>query len=879
MKEKLSSTGLAGKLVLLFVAFGFVPVAVVGAISISAAKEVEEQTASRFARIAGEVSDKIDRNLFERYGDVQAFASNRVVLDREHWYQASEENPIVQAMNRYVDIYDIYYLTIMVDLNGKVIAVNTRDQDGRSINSKNLFQKSYRDADWFRAVKAGSFTTRMPFTAPGNDVSDGTFIEDIHVDSDVKQTYPGDPSLSLGFSAPVYDDAGEVIAYWSNRTRFSLVEDIVKAAYDSLNKEGLEHVELTLLDSVGRVIVDYDPAHTGQRTVPHDMNVLMNLNLAELGVEAAKEAVAGKHGHIRSLHARKEIWQIAGYSHLEGALGFPGMNWAMLARAEETEALGAAGQLTGRIGLTALAALLLVAAGGWVSGRRIALPLVELAKASNRLAEGNLDCEVTHRGTDEIGQLAAALRTLKDYSQGIASASQALSEGDLNAKVEPRSHHDVLAHNFAAARDTLEQVVAEIRGLIQAVAAGDLSKRLDANSKRGAFRDLLAGANDMMQAVETPLREAESTLTMLANRDMEARMQGNFHGAFQNIQNALNTAVTNLEGTLSRISGAAEEVSKATTEVTTGSQSLAQSASDNASSLEEVTGNLQEMASMAGQNASNAQEARAMSDAALSSADAGVRHMKALSESIVDIKSCADETAKIVKTIDEIAFQTNLLALNAAVEAARAGDAGKGFAVVAEEVRNLAMRSAEAAQSTTRTIEESVRKAELGVQYNQQVEESFQEINGQVRRVVEVMAEIAAASEQQREGVSQINTAVESMSQVTQDNAATTEQSAAAAEQLSGQAEAMRGMVAEFNFGGREAAHMAPPLPSSYAASSHSAASYATSSYAASNAQRPASPAPNAANVGRPPSNGSGNDASWGMSFSDDEADELLAQF
>jgi len=172
--------------------------------------------------------------------------------------------------------------------------------------------------------------------------------------------------------------------------------------------------------------------------------------------------------------------------------------------------------------------------------------------------------------------------------------------------------------------------------------------------------------------------------------------------------------------------------------------------------------------------------------------------MKRLSEAIDKIKVSSDSTAKIVKTIDEIAFQTNLLALNAAVEAARAGDAGKGFAVVAEEVRNLAMRSADAAKNTANMIEESVKNAEGGVSINQEVLRNLTEINSQVNKVSAVMAEIAAASEQQSQGVEQVNTAVEQMNTVTQQVAANAEESASAAEELSGQSEEMKGMVGAF---------------------------------------------------------------------------------
>jgi methyl-accepting chemotaxis protein len=204
------------------------------------------------------------------------------------------------------------------------------------------------------------------------------------------------------------------------------------------------------------------------------------------------------------------------------------------------------------------------------------------------------------------------------------------------------------------------------------------------------------------------------------------------------------------------------------------------------------------MSSMTKLNAINARDARGVADAARGSAEKGMESMNRMSEAINRIKSSSDSTAKIVKTIDEIAFQTNLLALNAAVEAARAGDAGKGFAVVAEEVRNLAMRSAEAAKNTANLIEEAVKNSENGVNINSEVLKNFQDIAEKTNTVSQVVAEIAVASEQQDEGISQVNKAVEQLNLLTQQNAANSEELASASQEMSSQSEEMRSMVANF---------------------------------------------------------------------------------
>ncbi len=245
------------------------------------------------------------------------------------------------------------------------------------------------------------------------------------------------------------------------------------------------------------------------------------------------------------------------------------------------------------------------------------------------------------------------------------------------------------------------------------------------------------------------------------------------------------------------LTAGSEQVAAASSQVSAASQSLAEGATEQAAGLEETSSSLEEMASMTKQNADNAQQANTLAVDARKAAGTGTESMHRMNEAIQEIQKSSDETSKIIKVIDEIAFQTNLLALNAAVEAARAGEAGKGFAVVAEEVRNLAMRSAEAAKNTSSMIEESVKNSKNGVDIATEVSKVLEEIVQSVGKTTDLVSEIAAACQEQAQGIDQVNTAIAQMDKVTQQNAANAEESASASEELTAQAGSMNDIVGE----------------------------------------------------------------------------------
>ncbi len=248
---------------------------------------------------------------------------------------------------------------------------------------------------------------------------------------------------------------------------------------------------------------------------------------------------------------------------------------------------------------------------------------------------------------------------------------------------------------------------------------------------------------------------------------------------------------------VSSLGDASEQVAAGATQVSSSSQNLAEGASEQAASLEETSSSLEEMSSMTRQNADNATQAKAKMAEVQLIVQKVNGHMGEMAGAITEITKSSEETGKIIKSIDEIAFQTNLLALNAAVEAARAGEAGAGFAVVADEVRNLAMRAADAAKNTSDLIENTIKAVRNGNELTKMTQEAFKENMDISVKIAQLVDEIATASQEQAHGISQINTAVAEMDKVTQQVAANAEESASASEEMNAQAEQMKSYVGD----------------------------------------------------------------------------------
>jgi len=378
-----------------------------------------------------------------------------------------------------------------------------------------------------------------------------------------------------------------------------------------------------------------------------------------------------------------------------------------------------------------------------------------------------------------------------------------LSRGEVPPRItdEYRGDFEQVKKNWNDLIDVVEMRGRDMEKLLTAAQEGNLGVRADAARYSGSNGKLIASVNALLDAMGKPIDEAVTALGRLAQRDLTARVAGDHRGEFAKMKEAINVAATALESAIGQVAEAVEQVSSASAQIASSSQAVASGASEQAASLEETSSSLESMASTTRLAADNAQQANSLASATRSSAQGGATAMEQMSGAMGKVKASAESTSQIIKDINEIAFQTNLLALNAAVEAARAGEAGRGFAVVAEEVRSLALRSKEAANKTEALIRESVRHAGEGETTAKHVSGKLAEIVSAAQKVSDLVAEMAASSKEQANGIEQVNKAVSEMDKVTQQNAASSEESSSAAQELTSQAEQLAAMVRDFRVG------------------------------------------------------------------------------
>jgi methyl-accepting chemotaxis protein len=450
--------------------------------------------------------------------------------------------------------------------------------------------------------------------------------------------------------------------------------------------------------------------------------------------------------------------------------------------------------------LTVTGLALLSAAGlsGYVGSRNIGSGMARMTEATAAL-RNHMEGDMMHDALR--GDVMAAL--LAETPEARAAVKQDVADhakhfGEVVAANQADGVDESIRSAVAGCRSAIDAYVGAAQKLVTAAEAD----RAAAAAALPAFMKQFGELEERLEQVSDSIQE-QVAVAQAGQERAVARFRNQtlwvVAGAFAALAAAAwwiaGGILRPLNRTIATLADAAAQTSASSRQVASTSQQIASGASQQAAGLEETGSSLEEMSAMTRRNAASAAEAQQLSEEARRVSTDGNATVGRMVEAIRKIEASAGETAKVLKVIDEIAFQTNLLALNAAVEAARAGEAGKGFAVVAEEVRNLALRSAEAARNTSGLIEESVETSRAGVALVDTVAVALQQITGSSGKLGAIVAEIKSATAEQAQGVEQVNKAVQEMDKVTQANAAGAEEAASVGEELANQAEALNGVV------------------------------------------------------------------------------------
>ncbi len=401
----LSRVKTGGKLAALLLVFGLVSAAVMYFVFKSSGETFREAFRKPNEQLAVAIGDTIDRNLFERYGDVQAFGLNAAAHDTSNWRDPSQSNSLVSAMNGYVTGNGNYRAMLLLDTDGKVVAVNSVGETGERLDTKPLLGHDFSKSKWFKDALIGNFLE-------GSNGFSGTSVGKAQRIAFIGKLY-GDDGFVIPFSAPVKDASGKVIGVWANFANLGLVEQIITTYHASLEAEGKGDAELMVLDKDGTVIVDYDPHVAGTTDYIRNPKIIGVENLAKT-VDVAQRVINGEKGTDYSFDPKKNLLLVASFARSDGAYDYPGLGWSVLVRAHQDDVYAALDSVNTTMLFALVIGGLLCGGIGFLIGNYAAKPLRDMTAAMSELANGNTNVEIPALDrSDEIGDMAAAVEVFK----------------------------------------------------------------------------------------------------------------------------------------------------------------------------------------------------------------------------------------------------------------------------------------------------------------------------------------------------------------------------------------------------------------------------------------------------------------------------------
>ncbi len=540
---------MTSKLVSILVFFSLIPLSVQVYSLYKTVGILEEGVGMQYQSVADHLSYNLEQYLGERSGDAKTMSQNRIFRDRTLWYQPGNmSNELVQVLNEYVQSSSAYSLIQVVDHEGQLIAVNDRDSQGHLIRTEELYGKNFRSTVWFQALQQQESRTLSEGGSAHSLGDSDVFVEDVAVDRYVKSIFPNENALTVGFSVPLYDH-GEIIGYWTQRLKYSMVEKIIQQAYQGLKKSGFPGAELTLQNGQGFTILEYAPTVHQNEAVIHDLeNVLFRTNLAQIGLDAAQSAVQGKSGFSHNFHPGKQGMQVIGFSHLQGGQGFKGLHWSILVQIPEEEALQQISDITNKTLREMFLGLLMVIPIGIVMGRKVIGRLKPFWEVAAQASSGDLTQRVPITTQDELGQMGEALNHLLDQLNGMLLQTQkvahSLSQASDDLSIVGRQVVQVSQAqvNQATQVATSVEEVAFTADEMARNTQGLASTATEVNESAVRGGEIVSSSIHGMESVSSRMQESASRIQTLGQRSQEI---GDIIGVIEDIAEQTNLLALN----------------------------------------------------------------------------------------------------------------------------------------------------------------------------------------------------------------------------------------------------------------------------------------------------------------------------------------------
>lgn len=392
------------KLTLLLLIFGLIPMGAVMPIIINKLGDMQQSTLKSMQVTADNTGEQIDRNLFERYGDVQAFTLNAATQDQSNWYKSASDTSLNRAISGYMTNYGLYKIMLLVDMEGRVAAVNSVDNKGKPVDTAAIHSQNFKNADWFQKATSKQFLK--------GDGLDGTVVEEPAYEAIVANAYKED-GYTIAFAAPVYNASGTMIGVWVNFADFSLVESIVRNSYEQLKANGFSTIAFAISDAQGHAIVNYDPSENAKADT-RDASVIGKKTIEEINIPAAAYALKQQEGTDVADDKLSGLKDAVSWTRSNGALGFPGLGWTILVHQPADDAFASIVNTRRLLIIICLVATAVVAAVGFLVGTLASKPLRKSTELTRALAEGDYTIAINDKGgRDEFGQLTRGMIELR----------------------------------------------------------------------------------------------------------------------------------------------------------------------------------------------------------------------------------------------------------------------------------------------------------------------------------------------------------------------------------------------------------------------------------------------------------------------------------